>query len=148
MLRSLAHLPLLFAAGLALAHSGATGIVKERMEAMEDMAARMKVIVPMMRGRTAYDPEALSAAAARIADLGGPALSGMFPEGSDHGPSEAAPAIWSEFGRFEALAAELSLAARALSEAAATSDAPPRAAFAEMVGTCRACHESFCIESD
>ena len=43
------------AVGLAtLAHSGATGVMKERMDTMGEMGDEMKRLTPMMRGQTAY----------------------------------------------------------------------------------------------
>ena len=44
-----ATLALSVSCGLALAHSGATGIVKQRMDAMKDIAAQMKLIGAMVR---------------------------------------------------------------------------------------------------
>ena len=39
----------------ALAHSGATGVVKDRMEAMKAMGDAVKTVTPMMRGEAEYD---------------------------------------------------------------------------------------------
>ena len=47
----------------AFAHSGATGIVKERMDAMLAMGKAVKTVAPMMRGETAYDAGTVSDAA-------------------------------------------------------------------------------------
>ena len=47
----------------ALAHSGATGVMKERMDAMGEMGDEMKRLAPMMRGQTAYDPDVVRSAA-------------------------------------------------------------------------------------
>ena len=38
----------------AFAHSGATGGMKERMDAMSEMGEAMKTLTPMMRGQTGH----------------------------------------------------------------------------------------------
>ncbi|WP_149866541.1 cytochrome c, partial [Tropicimonas marinistellae] len=54
-------------AATAFAHSGAMGIVKERMDGMSAMAAVMKALAPMMQGTAPYDPDAIRKGAATIA---------------------------------------------------------------------------------
>ena len=44
-------------AATAFAHSGATGIVKERMDGMSALGETIKALVPMMRGEGTYDVE-------------------------------------------------------------------------------------------
>ncbi|GAB4348626.1 MAG: cytochrome c [Oricola sp.] len=128
----------------AIAHSGATGIVAERMEAMKKIAGRMKEIGAMVRGKREYDAGAAAAAAAAIARHAG-RMPSLFPEGSDGDPSEALPAIWTEWDDFiafvealEASAAELSDAARQATDADAI-----RPHFATVGQACSACHEDF-----
>ena len=145
MISSLAAVAL---AGTALAHSGATGVVKDRMEAMKAMADALEVIVPMTRGERAYDPGAYAAAARRIAAEAGRPLVDKFPEGSTQSPSEAAPAIWTDFARFSDLSMTLERRAAALAQAADNSAEVPRGAFRDMAQTCSACHEDYRIETD
>jgi len=102
----------------AWAHSGAMGVVKERMDAMKAMGDAVKRIKPMMSGEAEYDPAAVRAAAREIAEDSGAALTLKFPEGSEGGVSEALPAIWSDRARFEALARDLETTARGLERAA------------------------------
>lgn len=98
----------------AMAHEGATGVVKERMDAMKSMGEAIKQIKPMMTGEAAYDAEAIRAAAEAIAAEAGGAMTGKFPEGSNAHPSEADPKLWDEWARFEEMAAHLEIAARGL----------------------------------
>lgn len=56
---------------LALAHGGASGVVKERMEAMGDA---MKELSAIMRGQRDYDAESVRALASTIESHGGDAL--------------------------------------------------------------------------
>ena len=88
--------------GIAFAHSGAKGIVKERMDMMSDIGKSMKTIGTMLRNGE-FDPETAKQAAlviqehaARIPDL--------FPDGSINGPSEALPSIWTNWEEFVAAA--------------------------------------------
>src|SRR6056297_3750192 len=102
----------------AFAHSGATGVVKERMDAMKSMGEAIKRIKPMMSGEAAYDEAAVHAAAQSIADEAGEAMTSKFPEGSTDHPSEALPRTWDEWERFAALANQLEMAANGLAMAA------------------------------
>lgn len=105
-------------AGLALAHGGATGIVKERMDLMDSIGKAMKSVTEMFQGTTDYDADEVRDAASLIANHGGEAMTRLFPEGSIQAPSEALPAIWQDWERFSALAKDLSVYAKALAEAA------------------------------
>ena len=67
--------------GTAFAHSGATGIVRQRMDLMGEIADRMKELGAMIRGRENFDPEVAGSAADALAGHAGKMLS-LFPEGS------------------------------------------------------------------
>lgn len=102
----------------ALAHGGATGIVKERMDAMMAMGKSVKTIAPMMRREIPYDAEAVKSAAQVFASHSGEAMTELFPEGSGGGASETTPEVWTEWEKFEALAAQLGTYANGLALAA------------------------------
>ncbi|MEZ5807929.1 MAG: cytochrome c [Zhengella sp.] len=102
---------------VAFAHGGATGIVKERMEAMESMGDTMKALKPMMQGRVAYDADTVRSGARSIRDHAAQ-IDGLFPEGSDGEPSEARPEVWTERADFTALAERLEVLASGLEAAA------------------------------
>jgi cytochrome c556 len=105
-------------AGTVLAHGGATGVVQERMEAMERIDAAMKRIAAMFRGETDYDAGTVKQAAQTISRHGGAQLTRLFPAGSIQAPSEALPAIWRNWPRFQALADDLVAYGDALAAAA------------------------------
>ncbi len=111
-------LVLLLAFATALAHRGATGIIKQRMDAMMSLGGAMKALTAMMSGKQPYDAERVKAYAGTIAGHGGESLTSLFPEGSLKHPSRANPAIWTDWGRFSALAQELAVYAGALASAA------------------------------
>lgn len=102
----------------AFAHGGATGIVKERMDAMGAMGDAVKTLSAMMRGETEYDEGVVQREAAKLKAHGGDAMTSLFPEGSDGAPSEAKPEIWSNWDEFEALAMRLETLAAGLEIAA------------------------------
>ncbi len=102
----------------AMAHGNASGVVKERMELMEEMKESMKSMSDIFSGKRDYDAQIIKKAARVIERNAGEALTRLFPEGSLHGPSEAKPEIWQEWGRFEDQAALLKRYSTALGKAA------------------------------
>lgn len=109
---------MLIAASGAFAHGGATGIVKERMDAMGEMGNVMKALSAMMRGETKYDAEVVRSGARTIRSHAGETMVKLFPEGSNPAPSEALNAIWSNWTEFSDLAAQLAALAEGLEGAA------------------------------
>lgn len=154
-----------FAGPGVLAHSGATGIVKQRMDSMETIGRSMKALNAMLRGEQAYDAVSVRALAREIGQHGGGNMTKLFPHGSMQKPTRALPAIWTEWDRFAALARRLSDSAAALGAAADNGRAPsasgttrdgnsapgidqlskmsPEAVFAHLSNTCTACHRDF-----
>ncbi len=101
-----------------LAHGGATGIVKERMDAMGMMGKAVKALKAMMQGKAAYDADQVRKQAAVIKQHSGEALTKGFPEGSTQMPSEAKNEIWTDWERFSSLSEQLGSYAGALEMAA------------------------------
>lgn len=127
-----------------VAHEGATGIVKERMEAMKDISDRMKSIAKMIKGEEAFDAERLTKFATEIGTHGGEAMIAKFPEDSIHGPSEAIPAIWEDWDEFKKLAFDLSLKSESLAaETTLNPEARPIDAFNALAKNCKSCHDDF-----
>jgi cytochrome c556 len=132
----------LLVAGTAAAHEMATGIVAERMKAMEDTAAQAKALD---RALKASSPNAadMRARAERI-HAHAHAVLRMFPPGSDHGHTFAAPEIWTKREDFERLARSYDAATERLVEAARAKAVPElRAQFDTIRRQCLDCHERF-----
>lgn len=108
----------------AIAHGGATGVIKERMDAMVDMKDSMKTVSDMFKGKTPYDAEQVKAAADVIKGHSGEALTSLFPQGSLQHPSEAKAIIWEEWERFSGLANRLGVLSEGLSKAADNAASP------------------------
>ena len=112
---------------LLLAHGEATGIVKERMDLMDDMKAEMKKLSSIFKGQQDYNADLIRQAASVINRHSGEAITRLFPEDSlQH--SEAKPILWQEWSRFQALAKRQGRLSQALYNAAdndtSTMDAP------------------------
>ena len=144
-------IPLLMLGTLALAHGGATGIVKERMDQMKSISNAMKTMAKMFRGEIAYDAAMVRTLAAGIGASGGKALTDLFPGNSMDPPTEARSAIWQDWENFERQAFEMKRTAIALSEGAENpgsrnDDGSPFRLFSELAGTCKSCHDDFRIK--
>jgi cytochrome c556 len=128
-------------AGLAVAHAGATGVVKERMDAMKEMGEVTKYLALWSRGILPHDPERLRATAQILSSRMENSLE-RFPEGSLHSPTEALPTIWEDWPAFEEEARQLIALATALS---ARANAPAEAmALVPQIGeSCTSCHQRF-----
>lgn len=107
-----------FPAALALAHGGATGIVKERMDLMDAIGKAHKKLTAMFKGVEAYDPRSVRMQAELIGRHAGEAMTRLFPNGSMTGPTEARPEIWRNWDEFTALAARLERFSQGLAAAA------------------------------
>lgn len=108
----------LAAAVTALAHTGATGIVKERMDAMGVMGKVVKSLAPIMRGDVPYDADAVRRGAEEIRAHAGEQMTRLFPKDSGGMPSEAKDVIWQEWQEFQNLAEQLQVLSKALALAA------------------------------
>jgi cytochrome c556 len=125
----------IFAGGIALAHSGATGVVKERMDGMVALRDGVREVTPMMRGQADYDADAVAAFARTLQEHSGEAMTELFPEGSGGGVSKAQDAVWTDWEEFEALAMRLEVLGEALERASANAPAGGGGAAAtDMMG--------------
>ena len=129
----------------AVAHEGATGVVKERMDHMKEIGQQVKIMVPMMKGTLPYDPEQVAKSAAIIEGNSGETFTALFPEGSNEKPSEALSDIWDNWSKFTDLANELQSRAGDLKTVAASNGSEDdfQAALGQMMQTCKSCHSDF-----
>ncbi|WP_306261459.1 cytochrome c [Pararhizobium sp. IMCC21322] len=102
----------------AYAHNGATGVVKERMDAMSTLGKATKSLTEIMRGDVSYDAEVVRKNAAQIQKHAGNSMTKLFPEDSLMKPSEARPTIWANWEEFEVLAMRLETLAVGLAASA------------------------------
>lgn len=126
------------------AHSGATGVVKKRMDHMKRLAEILKSIKAGVRARPEIDRGAIADGAREIADRAERTLS-LFPEGSAAAPSKARPVIWKNWQAFRRANEKLKAEASKLATLAAQ-DGDRRAVtvqFARTARACGGCHERF-----
>ena len=143
MTRWLLAVLLLGGAVTAHAHSGATGIVKERMDLMKAIGQHTKALGWIFKQEAPYDALAVALAATEIRRHAGDRMTELFPEGSTAHPSEAKEAIWSDWSTFAATARDLENKAVALAAVAGDGLDAAKPAFAAVVGTCKTCHRAF-----
>ena len=124
----------------AMAYSGATGIIKERMDFFKRSKDNMKAINMHLRGG---DYRAIVPLAEDIRDWASK-MPDYFPQGSDGKPSEAAPEIWTDSDGFTQAARNHYKAANTLVSAAKSKNAGYIAkAFKATAATCKSCHKSY-----
>lgn len=114
----LVYMTALIGAPLAIAHGGATGIVKERMDLMDDLKGAMKGLSAMFKGERPYDADAVRTAAVLIRDNSGEVITSLFPKEGAKGHTEAKPEIWQQWSRFEEMALRQQMISQGLIDAA------------------------------
>ena len=129
--------------GEVSAHSGATGVVKERMELMKSMGDRMKKMGNMVKGKIPFDSASIAVSTEEI-EQAAPKIAHLFPEGSTHKPSEALPRIWEERERFDELTEKMIQEAGKLGDVATGGDKRSiLIQFTKLGKTCSSCHTDF-----
>lgn len=134
---------ILVGAQAVFAHSGATGVVKERMELFKAMGKGMKPIVAMMKGKQTFDSQEVTNFSELVVRHSAQ-LPHKFPEGSLKDPSEARPSVWQDNKRFVGLFTQLSDEAKVLASKAAANDESAVYKQLKVVGkACKQCHKDF-----
>jgi cytochrome c556 len=122
----------------------AVKVMHERHEGMEQIGKSTKAI---KRALDASSPDlaTVRSSAATIANLSKKA-SGWFPAGTgpDVGKTGAKPEIWQNQQDFAAKLSAFQKAAQAFNAAASANDVTvTKARFADLGGTCKACHDKY-----
>ncbi len=143
----LASLALVAFVPLALAHKGATGVVKERMDLMDSQKDAMKILGLMAKGKTPFDV-AKAAAAAKDIETTAAKIPELFPKGSSGGHSEAKPEVWTKWDEFTGDAEALQAAAKTLATVLDAGSPDWKADFQKVTDACKTCHKTFRAEKD
>ena len=124
----------------ALAHKGAMGIVKERMDKFEaSEKATKRIKQALFRGDTA-----VITAEAEFLVSWAREMESYFPKNSNPPPSEAKDEIWLQWDDFVGAIQSYDKAAQALIYAAEIQNTRAiDGAFKEMVRSCKSCHQQF-----
>lgn len=130
-------------ATLTLAHQGATGIVKTRMDNFSQSQRDLKSSFTAVK---AGDWEGVIAKARAMAKWG-QKIPSMFPEGSNNPPSEASPKIWEDMSGFTAASLDFVAAAENVIATAETANKKDTIAALKALGqTCSACHKNYRVK--
>lgn len=142
--KSLFVLLLAAVAGSAVAGEGPQ---QKRHELMEKVGEAAKPVGAMLKGESDYDWATAEKSLQKWKKVSGK-FGDLFPEGSDTGETEAAPAIWEDREGFnEALQNWADATAAALEAAPATlEDAKP--VLGEVFKACKNCHDTYRIEEE
>jgi len=137
----------LVTASITAAHTGASGVVKERMDAMVDMKDQSKIFVSMLKGETDIDRSFLQQAADQFTEHG-KAMTKLFPDthASRHGPkTEALNTIWDNWNDFSDAVSNFIESSKKLSQSVANNDSADvlRKRFKEVSASCKSCHKAY-----
>ena len=133
---------IVFVAGRGTAHTGAKGIVGERMMAMKQMGDGMKQLAAMVTGKTPFVPQKIEIIATKL-KTHAEDIPRQFPKGSLQKPTEALAVIWQKWDEFEARADGLAKLASELKTVAGSDNAAVRGVFAKIGKACSGCHQDF-----
>ena len=125
----------------------ALAVMHQRHEGMEKIGDTNKLLRREITSSSPFMP-AIQSGAATIAGLSVKA-SGWFPKGPgpDTGKTGAKPEIWQKPKDFAVKLHNFQAAARAFNAAARSGDmAAIKARYADLGGTCKACHDSYRAE--
>ncbi len=131
----------------ALAHTGVTGIVKERMDAMKDMSKMSKEISAMFKGKTQLDHNTLATAADAFV-MHGTEMKALFPDTHDSRmgkKTEALPKIWEDEAGFNAAIEDFIALSESLQQTVAetTDEKALKKAFQKTAKSCSGCHKQY-----
>ena len=128
---------------LVFAHSGATGIIKERMDMFKKSKENLKAIKLHIRSE---DYGSIVKLADEIRDWA-VKMPEYFPEGSNEKPSQASSAIWADFDGFKNAAMKNEKAAKQLIAAAKVEDQEAvLGGFKAVAASCKSCHQSYKLD--
>ena len=129
--------------GFVFAHSGATGVVKQRMDMMGDIGDNMKIIGTMIKTGD-FNRSAAQDAANAISNHA-TSVKELFPTDSLDKPSEALPQIWTDWDEFIAIGQQMGVEAEKLAKMAGGSSSVDeiKDQFRRLGQSCRSCHEKF-----
>lgn len=147
-------------AGQGLAHTGAMGIVKERMDGMSLLGDHAKSVGDMLKGKVSFDLPAVEEAAQAFVNHG-EKIPSLFPDTEDSRESdvtEALPAIWDNWEEFVALAEQFTNDSQTLltvatdlsggTESIEDKSREVRVVFFKTAKNCSGCHERFRLDKD
>ena len=134
-------------AGVVHGHSGATGIVKERMDIMSDLGDMSKRVADMFKGKSEFDKQILADAADAFSQHG-TRMAELFPDTKESrtgSKTEALPSIWEDWDEFSKEVTTFIDLSEELENTIAQTDEIKelRKAFFTTTKSCSSCHKRF-----
>lgn len=132
---------------IVLGHSGATGIVNERMDAMADMSDQSKLVADMFKGKTEFSKSLLIETADTFVQHG-TAMIELFPDSEESrtgSNTEALPRIWDNWEDFNKQVLKFVEQSEKLKDTASETEdvGQLKKAFFKVANGCRDCHKKF-----
>ena len=131
----------------AFAHKGATGIVKERRDAMSELGDHSKLLGKMFKGEIAFDAAAVRDAANQFV-AHAEQMKDWFPDSEDsrYGHmSQSKQAVWEQWDDFVEEVDDFLNASQAMQDTAHRSEdeAELRKSFFAAAKGCKSCHKVY-----
>lgn len=124
-------------------HSGATGVVKQRMDIMKQFKKDIRIIRKVMQAGSIENRQRVVDAGERI-ESGAKQLVDLFPVNSNPHPSEADDVIWQQWDQFNGFIRQLSDQADLLQRTTESKDTVSmQAAYRKLNRSCKQCHKQF-----
>ena len=140
-------IPFALVPGIPHAHKGATGVVKQRMDAMSEMGDAMGVMADMIKQKRPFDPGEVTTATRLLVEHTNQLIE-LFPDTAEsrHGAAtEALPSIWENWDSFTDSSQNLAtkLATFQATAANGLNEQVLRQEFRKIAKACSGCHEDF-----
>lgn len=122
--------------------------VKARKELMKSVGKSAKTSAQMVKGQVPFDAAAAEAAMMTISGVPEKYLK-LFPKGTsmkENPDTEASPKIWEDMKGFTEAANKMKAASDAGAAAAKKGPNEFKAAFGNLIKTCKSCHEGYRIK--
>lgn len=133
----------IFFLSVAVAHQGATGIVKIRMDGFKQSQQDFKALIGAAHNGDYETVKTLSAAL----EAWGLSIKDHFPEGSNQHPTEAAETIWTDASGFVVATETYVNSVRKINEAALFEDRAAMMAAIKMTSdSCTSCHNIYRVK--
>jgi cytochrome c556 len=128
--------------GVASMAASTTDVIKDRQQAMKDIAGAMQNLAAMVKREAPFDAGVVSENAGAIAEAMKKSAD-LFPEGSDTGEVEtwAKAEVWSDRADFEKKLETAEAEAMALQAVSVETALPP--ALGKLGDACKACHQTY-----
>ena len=116
------------------AHEGATGVVKERMDAFKQAKKDMRILKDAVSDGDTATVQRLATRMLNTAE----AIPARFPEGSNAAPSEALDEVWLEWDGFMKATQKFESASQRLLDEPGSMDA-----LRDLGNSCKYCHDRY-----